>query len=714
MRESLPHTSWLQGIHKSMGIGLLWFLILFIADTIDSIFVLKTTTTHIRAEKYIEELLVQAVTEYVSQILLGHILLSLFGGFLVHAFLKIWFPKVPTKHKYVQTWFTFGLTISMWWYLRSIVTQPCLHTWLVDYQPVVADAFDPWQLDLFAIICSLCTLSWAYRKWPSQEKLIFFRYSMAFPLWFLAGILILANPSPSQPQKNQGTNLLIIGIDALRPDHLSRNGYVRQTAPNLESLLNESVVFSNAYTSIARTYPSWVSILTGQWPHNNGIRDNLPHPDLLVPNSSNLAQEMKEIGFTTSFATDDSRFSYMVPEMGFENIDQPQIGLQSFALSITEPQYRIFHGLLHNPIGFAISPVLRHNQAFGRSYRPELFNDAVIELLHKSSQGERFMMAVHTCVLHAPGDRNYPWSRLYNQRGYLGKNRFRYSRSGTALIADNMNEDDSIADITEQDHKIYDSGIQMADAMVKDIVDALKTSGLWENTVIVLLSDHGEEMFAENLPYTYHGTNHGYHPYGEGQHHVMLGIRFPDGSYKGKTVEETVRLIDLAPTLAEYFSLKWNNKVDGVSLFPLMEGKKEKENRLVYIETGVSERSYWQRNHRTYPFLSLSSRYSVHTSGAIHVKKRFMEHIVQAKDRAVQVGKWKLVWRPTINSGIVELYDISIDPLNRYDLAKQNPRIVAHLGLKMLPFLSFDKEENPMFNRWELIEATNPPPNLLE
>ena len=62
-----------------------------------------------------------------------------------------------------------------------------------------------------------------------------------------------------------------------------------------------------------------------------------------------------------------------------------------------------------------------------------------------------------------------------------------------------------------------------------------------------------------------------------------------------------------------------------------MKGQQEEEERLVYIETGVSEKGYWQKGHRKYPFPSLSARYAVTDSGAIHVKEEFMEHIVQAK-----------------------------------------------------------------------------------
>ena len=96
--------------------------------------------------------------------------------------------------------------------------------------------------------------------------------------------------------------------------------------------------------------------------------------------------------------------------------------------------------------------------------------------------------------------------------------------------------------------------------------------------------------------YKYHGPNHGYHPYGEGQHKVMLGIRFPDGSHAGKDISSTVRLIDIAPTFAEYFKLNWGAEFDGKSLLPLLAGEQEEEKRLVYIETGVSEKKYWNRN----------------------------------------------------------------------------------------------------------------------
>ena len=578
----------------------------------------------------------------------------------------------------------------------------------------ISDGLDFWMIDSIAVAVIVILLALIWRRWNGQERSNLLKRLALIPLWILGVFLLLRNPSPNVPEKNSGPNVILLGIDALRPDHLQQNGYHRETAPNLENLLQESVVFTDAYATIARTYPSWSSILTGKWPYNNGIRDNLPPPDLLVPKVPLLTKKMQEAGYHTTFLTDDSRFSYMVPEMGFDEIVQPKVGIINFAISVTEPRFRVYHGLLHNPIGFSISPTLRHNQAFGRSYRPELFSDEVINSLAASAQNDKFMLALHSCVLHAPGDRNYPYSRMFEQRGYQGKNRFRYSKSGSTMLPANVKGSDTKDEVNEQDLKIYDSGMQMADELVGKLVEHLKSSGLWENTLIVTFSDHGEELWSADLPYDYHGPNHGFHPYGDGQHHVMLGFRFPDGKHAGEEVSETVRLIDIAPTLAEYFQLNWPESVDGDSVLGLLTGERESEKRLVYVETGVSERKYWNKGHLRYPFRTLSQRYEIHDENIIHVKKEFMESIIQVKDRFVQMGRWKLVWRPLKKGYTVELFDRSTDPLNLNNLYSENRGIAAHLGLKLQPFLEDDGVKSSYFKRWAVLAEKFPEPDWFQ
>jgi len=496
----------------------------------------------------------------------------------------------------------------------------------------------------------------------------------------------------------------------LRPDHLQRNGYFRSTAPHLEKLLDESVVFSDVYTPLARTYPSWIATLTGLLPINNGIRDNIISD--LIPKNKTVTQAFQEAGWHTSFITDDSRFSFMQEELGFDYILQPEVGAMNFALSASEPRFRAFHGLMHNKIGYWLAPVVRHNQALGKSYRPELFFEATIEALHEASQNERFFLTSHSCFLHAPGDRNYPWSRMHGQKGYRGKNRFRYSRSGSKIIASEVGDDEPVYSFAQQDERIYDSGIAMADGIVERIVGELKKSGLYDNTVIIVFSDHGENMWKPNLPYKWHGPNHGFHPYDDGQHKVVLGIRFPDQEFAGTQIDNPVRLIDLAPTLVEYFQLPWEGDFDGESLFPLMRGEEEEKPRMVYIETGMSEKNYWPEGHRDYPYKRIAERYWIEPdTKRVLVRNEFLPHLIAGKDRTLQMGQWKLVFRPMKGEPMIELFDRQVDPHNRDDVSLNYPVHTAYLGMKMLEFLERDSEELTIKAEWEKIIAENPEPN---
>lgn len=68
-------------------------------------------------------------------------------------------------------------------------------------------------------------------------------------------------------------NIIIIGVDALRPDFLSFFGH-EKVMPFFDTFLPNATVFSDAVTPLARTFPSWTSLLTGQYPLRNGVRFN--------------------------------------------------------------------------------------------------------------------------------------------------------------------------------------------------------------------------------------------------------------------------------------------------------------------------------------------------------------------------------------------------------------------------------------------------------
>ena len=321
--------------------------------------------------------------------------------------------------------------------------------------------------------------------------------------------------------------------------------------------------------------------------------------------------------------------------------------------------------------------------------------------LAELSRSDRFFYAMHSCVLHVPGDRVYPGTAC------LGKTAMTERIAGTRVrfllggVFRQKYKRQKSQEGRRTDLRIYDAGIRMADDLVKETVDELKRSGLWDNTIVILFSDHGEELWDTDLPYKWWGPNHGFHMYGDGHTNVAFSIRFPDGKHAGTVVDDPVRLIALAPTVAELLGITWPNETNGKSVMPIVWGEEKEDPRLVYMETGLSESRYWVPGHKKYPFKSVSKRYKLDPeSDQVHIRTKFLPHLIAGKDRAVQVGKWKLIWH-SLKKGIrVDLYDRETDPINRYDMAELHPEKVEELGALMLPFLEGDGIKPPPLNEW--------------
>lgn len=695
----------LQGLKRNVLFGLGWTLLIFIIDTVDSGWLIYRSTRRIRSDEETVTQLRAAVIDFMGQMSLAYLVIGLGFGLVLHLAIRLWNPE-PVRTK---RWLLHALLLALIPSLVGVAWQinvfPGLYPYF-RYRTWFVDTFEPhwWGLlgaGIGVVFTSLAARRWGAGRWSRFGGLLGLNLVVLTAMtWVLQPI------TPAPVQDNDGPNLLIIGIDALRPDRLSYFGHDRPTSPNIDAFLSEAMIFEQAFSQLPRTYPAWTTMMTGAWPTHHEIRDNLPTDDRLISKKALLPQVMKDAGWATGFATDDSRFSYMVPETGFEMIRQPEVGLQNFAISVNEPRFRAFHALFHNRLGYSLVPVQAYNQSFGKSYRPEMFADYALDGMAEISHKGKFFYAIHSCVLHVPGDRIHPWNQMYGQEGYYGRNRFRYSSSGTNLIAAEVEAKTlkKAERIAKQDGRIYDSGVAMADQLVGRMMDGLRESGLIDNTIVVLVSDHGEELWGEDLPYKWYGPNHGFHMYGEGHLNVLMAVRLPDGRFAGERFDKPVRLIDLAPTVADLMNLAWPNPIDGESVIPIAEGT-ETQTRPVYMETGLSERRYWVPGHRKYTFKSVSKRYAVDPeTGRVHIRPKFRRQLILGKDRAYQQGKWKLIWH-SLETGIrVDLFDREADPMNRIDLSEVYPEKVQELAEGMLPFLDHDRILAPAPETW--VEAS--------
>ncbi|MDE3154561.1 MAG: sulfatase-like hydrolase/transferase [Acidobacteriota bacterium] len=91
--------------------------------------------------------------------------------------------------------------------------------------------------------------------------------------------------------------IVLISIDTLRADHLPVYGYQHGDTPNIDALARDAVVFEHAYTQAPQTLPAHASLLTGELPFQDGVRDNLGF--ILKPGTDTLARQLDARGFTT-------------------------------------------------------------------------------------------------------------------------------------------------------------------------------------------------------------------------------------------------------------------------------------------------------------------------------------------------------------------------------------------------------------------------------
>ena len=315
-------------------------------------------------------------------------------------------------------------------------------------------------------------------------------------------------------------HVVVYCIDTLRADHLGAYGYDRPTSPAIDAVAAEGIVFENAVSQAPWTLPSVASYLTSTFPTTHGVlKMGRGLPDRL----ETMAETMHGAGYqTVGFVQNAFAGSASGADRGFE----------------------VFFDRL------------RPKEADGKVDRHAV--GELIEWLGKRESRQPLFLYVHTVEPHWP---NYTPRRpgpfgdwTEEQRAELDDlfKRFRKLRAGPAKEEDDAKDrrvtelrsvHREIADRTAMAIDQYDNGVHRADKNLGRVVDALKGGGYWDDTILVLIADHGEEL-----------GDHGYWQHDQSLHreliHVPLIVRLPGGP-AGRRIATPVQLIDVLPTLAE-------------------------------------------------------------------------------------------------------------------------------------------------------------------
>lgn len=351
----------------------------------------------------------------------------------------------------------------------------------------------------------------------------------------LAGCGAPKGDSASGVPSGKGLNVLLISIDTLRADHLGCYGYQRPTSPNIDAFAKESVRFDQAISQAPWTTPSHMTLMTSLYPSSHGV--NRSFADLvtaplgqgkfrtLSPSQPTLAEILRSNNYETLALTGGAT---MAPELGFGH-------------------------------GFDEFVVKTHKTS-----------DAVWDQLRSWLDRDRakpFLIFFHTFEVHAPYLNTRFAENLMTEEQRAGMS--------AAIAVASVSEQDSQQEYLRSQgllnrqvtEALYDGGIRDADAFVGKLLDELRRRNLYDRTLIVVLSDHGE-AFAEHDPARFYDA-HCDTQYEE-LIHVPLVVRFPPLAGKSRVVGRPVGLVDVAPTILDLLDIRPPERWQGHSLESLL------------------------------------------------------------------------------------------------------------------------------------------------
>jgi arylsulfatase A-like enzyme len=519
----------------------------------------------------------------------------------------------------------------------------------------------PWQARRVAAFCAAATCA---------LTLFAFAVSATPPASARAEPRAAGSPDANDSRPN----ILVIAADSLRADRLNM-----RTAPHLSSLASHGTRFDRAYVSLPRTFPSWVTLLTGRHPHHHGIRSMFPRWEERTRDFDALPERLARSGWATGVVSDYAGDVFSRIELGFGAVDTPQFDFRQLVRERAVEAETPLLPVLDSRLGRAAFPVVRE---INSASDPQLLaGDAVRAMRTLESRGP-FFLVVFFSTAHFPYAAPWPYYRRFTDAAYKG--RYKYDKPvglGQEAPADARDE--------RQVQALYDGAVSAIDEAAQSILDALTNDGLAKRTIVVVTADHGETLFDHG-----HGQGHGDHLFGDEGIHVPFVVVDPRQQSPAH-VDTIARDVDLAPTLYALAGVPPPGDLDGRSLEPALSGKPLPPVR-AYAETELwfTEQIPGLPSDLRLPYPGIARLTEVDTRhGDEVVLKREMRALTTvARHRMVRDDRWKLLYIPTRTGVRWLLFDTRDDPGETRDVAGAHPDVVARLQSDLWAWMQRDKE----------------------
>ncbi len=367
------------------------------------------------------------------------------------------------------------------------------------------------------------------------------------PFFRMSALDSAASYSTVAPRSNPGDdthpNVVFVTVDTLRADHLGAYGYPRATSPFLDSIAAAGARFSDAVAPAAWTKPSTGTLFTGLYPSRHGA---LYHgSSLKLPEGMRtLAEAFRERGYVTAgFVSNPNIKAVFDFDRGFDVFfDSPvedTLTLACIRASFT---------------GRILTSLMRHQFNWNYENDARRINEHVLAWLD-ANHDLPFFLYVHYIDPHVPYDPPAAYRKQFEQE------------HGFAVF-------NKRAKLVGQD--LYDAEIRYTDDGLRELVERIKRLGIWERTLSVFTSDHGEEFFEHEV------LGHGFSLF-------QAAIRVPlvlhgSGVPAGCVIEEPVQILDLPATVLDLAGFGVDRFGDGGSFAGALRDRRWSREQEYFLE----------------------------------------------------------------------------------------------------------------------------------
>jgi arylsulfatase A-like enzyme len=396
-------------------------------------------------------------------------------------------------------------------------------------------------------------------------------------------VSIWGNPEIVTHKTANDKNIILIILDSVRPDHLSGYGYQRHTSPTIDALAKSGVLFKSAITAAPWTLPSHMSIFTGLYPSECGY-----NPDFLnqtiIPQCSFPTLSM---GATT--------LAEYLSDNGYSTAAFTGGGM-------LKPEYNFDQGF-------------HHFEHLNSEKSLDIQISDVIDWL-KDNLKNKLFVTIHTYDTHCP----YTHNNLNSSRA---------------------------ASLKSEAIESYDREIFFADTQLKRLMNFLKSERIFDDTLIIVMSDHGENFNPDHLK-SNEGNPCGSH--GETLYDCELKIPLimtgAGISSAGMFIDEQVRTVDILPTVLDILHIETEQNFRGRSLLPIIKGKK--------LPVAIAYSEGVRATNAT-----ICNKYSIRTNNY-----KLIRNVIGLKNSSLPE---------------YELYDLDRDPDERTNLTDKLPSVLNNL-----------------------------------